>query len=85
MLEKILTVKGIPAFESLDEVIASRREGFLDFLYKGDLDFGRFPTLREKAKAFKDGVLKALVVPYLQEEKEITPFRRSPSRREESS
>ena len=78
MLEKILTVKGIPAFESLDEVIASRGEGFLDFLYRSDLDLGKFPTLREKAKAFKDGVLKALVVPYLKEEKEIIPLSKIP-------
>jgi len=71
MLEKVLTVKGIPAFTSIDEVISSRGEDFLDFLYKDELGLSGFPKLQEKAKAFKDSMLKALVVPYLREEKEI--------------
>jgi len=78
MLERILTVKGIPAFESLDEVISSRGEGFLDFLYKDELGLSGFLTLREKAKAFKDGMLKALVIPCLKGEEEIIPLSRVP-------
>ena len=74
MLERILTVKGIPAFESLDEVISSYGEEFLDFLYKDELGLNRFSTLQEKAKAFKDSVLKAIVIPYLHEEEEIIPL-----------
>jgi len=77
MLERILTVKGIPAFESLDDVVSSRGESFLDFLYRDELDLSGFPTLREKAKAFKDSILKALVVPSLQEE-EIIPLSKVP-------
>ena len=38
MLERVLTVKGIPAFESLDDVISIRGKDFLDFLYEEELD-----------------------------------------------
>jgi len=78
MLERILTVKGLPAFGSLDEIILSRGERFLGFLYKDELGLSRFPTLREKAKAFKDSMLKALVIPHLQEERDIIPLSRIP-------
>jgi len=76
MLEKVLTVKGIPAFESLDDVISSRGKDFLDFLYKEELDLSGYLTLREKVKAFKDSILKALVVPNLQDKEGIIPLSR---------
>jgi len=78
MLEKVLTVKGIPAFESLDDVISTRGKSFLDFLYKEELDLSGRRTLREKVKAFKDGILKALVVPSLSYEEEIIPLSKMP-------
>ena len=74
MLERILTVKGIPAFESLDDVISSRGREFFDFLYKEELGINEYPTLREKVKAFKDSILKALVVPNLSDEEGIIPL-----------
>lgn len=71
MLERVLAVKGIPGFASLEEIVSSRGEGFLDFLEDSELGLGGFPTIREKAKAFKDSVLKALVVPSLREENRV--------------
>jgi len=76
MLEKVLTVKGIPAFESLDDVVSSRGKDFLDFLYKEELELSGYLTLREKVKAFKDSILKALVVPNLQDKEGIIPLSR---------
>lgn len=78
MLEKVLTVKGIPAFKSLKDVVSSRGEDFLSFLHHGDLSLSGFPTLREKVKAFKDSVLKALVIPHFQEERGIIPLLDAP-------
>ena len=78
MLEKVLTVKGIPAFEPLDDVVSSRGEGFFSFLESEELDLSGYSTLREKVKVFKDSILKALVIPSLTEEKEIIPLSRMP-------
>ena len=78
MLERVLTVKGIPAFESLDDVISSRGKDFLSFLYKEELDLSGSQTLREKVKAFKDCILKALVVPGLSDDEGIISLSNMP-------
>jgi len=78
MLERVLTVKGIPAFESLDDIISSRGEDFFNFLYAEELGLNDYPTLRGKVKAFKDSILKALVVPYMHEKEGIIPLSKLP-------
>jgi len=78
MLERVLTVKGIPAFESLDDVISIRGKDFLDFLYEEELDLSGRQTLRERVKAFKDSILKALVVPSLSDEEGIIALSKMP-------
>jgi len=67
-LEKILVTKGIPAFESLDRMVAVHGEAYFNFLFDDTLGLQRYETLSEKARVFKGSILKALVVPSFAQE-----------------
>ena len=72
-LEKLLLVKGIPEFESLEGMISSHGDDSLDFLYDMKLELGDMP-LPKRAEVFKASILKALVIPSLTREKSVIPL-----------
>jgi len=71
-LEKILLLRGLSAFESIEEIMATHGEDYLDFLYDEKFGLEDYRTLSEKAMAFKGSILKALVVPLFPRGKGIT-------------
>jgi len=70
-LERILLVNGTPAFTSLNDIISTHGEGYMDFLYDQNLGLEGCKTLSERVRVFKGSILKALMIPSLPKEKRI--------------
>ena len=84
-LEKVLLIKGVPAFESLEGIMGTHGKDYLDFLYGENLRLEGCKTLSERADVFKGSILKALVIPSLPQEKGIIPLlAMSPEKRRET-
>ena len=80
-LERVLLMKGVPAFGSLGSIVAAHGERYLDFLCDENLELERYETLSEKAGVFKGSILKALVVPSFAKEKGIISLSATPAER----
>jgi len=78
-LEQVLLMKGVPAFESLDGIVAAHGEGYLDFLFDKSLGLERYETRSEKARVFNGSILKALVVPSFAKERSIISLSETPA------
>jgi len=70
-LEKILLVKGVPDFISLEGIMTAHGKDYLDFLYDKNLGLEICKTLSQRAEVFKGSILKALVIPSLSKEKGV--------------
>ncbi|MEM2112024.1 MAG: alcohol dehydrogenase catalytic domain-containing protein [Candidatus Bathyarchaeia archaeon] len=64
-LEKILLLKGVPNFESLEGIMSTHGKAYLNFLYDKNFGLEGCKNLSERAEVFKGSILKALVVPSL--------------------
>jgi L-iditol 2-dehydrogenase len=83
-LEKVLLIKGVPAFVSLESIVAKHGKSYLDFLCGKNIGIEERGTLSERAEAFKGSILKALVIPSLaKEEGIISLVTMSPGKRRE--
>ncbi len=67
-LEKVLLVKGIPGFTSIDDIIKTKGEKFLNFLDANSFGIDKGLPIQTKVSIFKDSILKAILVPSLKEE-----------------
>ncbi len=83
-LERVLLLKGVPNFQSLEEIMVTHGKDYLDFLYDKNIGLDDFKTISERAEVFKGSILKALVIPSFSIEKGIVSLlSMSPEKRRE--
>jgi|GEM_PF-614435 len=68
LLEKVLLVKGMPNFASIEDIIKIKGERFFDFLDIEPLGIDRALPLKAKAQFLKDSILKAILIPSIKED-----------------
>jgi hypothetical protein len=69
-LEKVLLVKGIPSYQSFEQIVADYGEKYQDFFYNLNL-INKKDQVKRGLITFKNTILKALVIPNFPRENHI--------------